>query len=168
MELWDAYDDQRRLIPDTHLVRGEPIPKGMNHLVIHAWYINPEGRLLIQQRAFDRPLAPGLWFCTGGSALQGEDTRTACVRETEEELGFSPDMSHALMPISLKGTDYFTDVFMIPTDIDLSSLRLQEAEVADAKWASLDEIDRLLAEGKFWHARYHEMLMRFVHEQFGI
>ncbi|MBR3503107.1 MAG: NUDIX domain-containing protein [Clostridia bacterium] len=168
MEFWDAYDDQRRLIPNARLVRGEPIPKGMNHLVIHAWFINPEGKLLIQRRAFDRPLAPGLWFCTGGSALQGEDTRAACVRETQEEMGFTPDMSRAVMPVSLKGRDYFTDVFMIPTDIPLSALRLQTAEVADAKWATLEEIDHLLKEGKFWHVRYHDMLIQFVHEQYGL
>ncbi|MBQ8952840.1 MAG: NUDIX domain-containing protein [Clostridia bacterium] len=168
MELWDAYDDQRHLIPGVQLVRGEPIPKGMNHLVIHAWYINPEGRLLIQRRAFDRPLAPGLWFCTGGSALQGEDTWAACLRETEEEMGFTPDMNNALMPISFKRSDYFTDVFLIPTDIPLSELHLQETEVADAKWATLEEIDRLLAEGQFWHMRYHDMLVQFVREQYGV
>ena len=168
MELWDAYDDQRKLIPGVALVRGEPIPKGMNHLVIHAWYINPKGELLIQQRAFDRPLAPGLWFCTGGSALKGEGTCAACVRETKEELGFVPDMSRALIPISMKGPEYFTDVFMIPTDLPVSALRLQASEVADAKWATVDEVNRLLADGKFWHVRYHEMLMQFVHEQYGV
>ncbi len=168
MELWDAYDDHRHLIPNTCLVRGEPIPKGMNHLAIHAWYINPQGQLLIQRRAFDRPLGPGLWFCTGGSALRGEDSRAACVRETEEELGFTPDMKDALMPISYKSRDYFIDVFMIPTDIPLSALRLQQAEVIDAKWASPEEIDRLLADGQFWHVRYHEMLMQFVQEQYDV
>ena len=168
MEIWDAYDDQRKLIPGVALVRGEPIPKGMNHLVIHAWYINPQGRLLIQQRAFDRPLAPGLWFCTGGSALQGEDTRTACIRETEEELGFTPDMGRALLPISMKGKEYFTDVYMIPADIPVSALRLQKSEVADARWAIVSEVNRLLAEGQFWHVRYHEMLMLFLREQYGL
>ena len=168
MELWDAYDDQRNLIHDRQLVRGEPIPKGMNHLAIHAWYINPQGRLLIQRRAFDRPLGPGLWFCTGGSALRGEDSRAACVRETEEELGFTPDMSGALMPLSYKGKDYFIDVFMIPTDIPLSALRLQKAEVIDATWATLEEIDNLMAQGLFWRVRYHDMLTQFVREQYDI
>ena len=168
MELWDAYDDQRKLIPGIALVRGEPISKGMNHLVIHAWYINPEGKLLIQQRAFDRPLAPGLWFCTGGSALQGEDTTAACIRETEEEMGFTPDMTNALIPISMKGPEYFTDVFMIPVDLPLSALHLQKSEVAGAKWATVDEINEMVANGSFWHVRYHEMLMQFVHEQYGV
>ena len=167
MELWDAYDDRRHLIPGVTLVRGEPIPRGMNHLVVHAWYINPRGELLIQQRAFDRPLAPGLWFCTGGSALRGEDTAAACVRETEEELGFTPDMENALLPVSLKEPDFFTDVYMIPTDLPLSALRLQTSEVADAKWAAVEEIDQMLAGGRFWHARYHDMLMQFVREQYG-
>ena len=83
-------------------------------------------------------------------------------------MGFTPDMSRAVMPVSLKGRDYFTDVFMIPTDIPLSALRLQTAEVADAKWATLEEIDHLLKEGKFWHVRYHDMLIQFVHEQYGL
>ena len=77
-------------------------------------------------------------------------------------------MSRALIPISMKGPEYFTDVFMIPTDLPTSALRLQTAEVANARWASVEEINRLLADGLFWHVRYHEMLMQFVHEQYGV
>ena len=167
MEYWDTYDDQRRLIPGVKLIRGEPVPKGMNSLVAHVWFINAARQLLIQRRAFDRPLGAGLWFCTGGAALAGEDTLAACVRETREEMGFTPDMAKALIPISMKGPDYFVDVFMIPAEVKLEDLRLQAAEVIGAKWVTLDELDRMVASGEFWRVRYYDMLKQFIREQYG-
>ena len=60
MEKWDAYDAMGRLTGEV-LVRDEPIPEGLYHLVAHIWYRNKKGELLVQRRALSRPLAPGLW-----------------------------------------------------------------------------------------------------------
>ena len=38
MELWDLYNERRELL-GRDLVRGEAIPDGCYHLVVHVWII---------------------------------------------------------------------------------------------------------------------------------
>ena len=60
MELWDLYDEQRRLVGTNHL-RGQELPDNCFHLVVHVWIKNSQGQYLISQRAADRPTYPLLW-----------------------------------------------------------------------------------------------------------
>ena len=48
MELWDLYDEQRRLVGTDH-VRGEELPDNCFHLVVHVWIQNRHGQYLISQ-----------------------------------------------------------------------------------------------------------------------
>ena len=86
MELWDLYDENRIPTGETH-VRGERIPEGSYHLVVHVWIRNERGEYLISRRSASRPTYPLLWECVGGSVLAGEDSRSAALRETLEEVG---------------------------------------------------------------------------------
>ena len=84
-EYWDIYDADRQKKRGTHL-RGKPLADGDYHLVVNIWVYNSRGQVLLTQRHPDIPF--GLkWACTGGSAIAGEDTLTAAVRETREEIG---------------------------------------------------------------------------------
>ena len=51
MEYWDLYDEHFQKIGRTHL-RGEKIPKGTYHLVVHVCIFNQKGEMLIQQRQY--------------------------------------------------------------------------------------------------------------------
>ena len=73
MELWDLYNENRELL-GRDLVRGEEIPEGCYHLVVHVWIRNHKGEYLISQRSADRPTFPLIWECVGGSVLKGEDS----------------------------------------------------------------------------------------------
>ena len=55
MELWDLYNACRELTGRDH-VRGEEIPQGYYHLVVHVWIRNRKGEYLISQRSADRPI----------------------------------------------------------------------------------------------------------------
>ena len=46
MELWDLYNEQRELTGRDH-VRGEEVPQGFYHLVVHIWIRNSKGEYLI-------------------------------------------------------------------------------------------------------------------------
>ena len=70
MELWDLYDKNRHFTGLDH-VRGEEIPQGYYHLVVHVWIRNSRGEYLISQRSADRPTFPLMWECVGGSVLKG-------------------------------------------------------------------------------------------------
>ena len=84
-EYWDIFDMDRRSTGRQHL-RGTPMADGDYHLVVNIWVVNSAGQVLLTQRHPDIPF--GLkWACTGGSAITGEDTLTAALRETREEIG---------------------------------------------------------------------------------
>ncbi len=88
MELWDLYNERRELTGRDH-IRGEEIPQGFYHLVVHVWIRNSRGEYLISQRSADRPAYPFMWECVGGSVLKGEDSLTGAIRETKEEVGLT-------------------------------------------------------------------------------
>ena len=161
MELWDAYDRNRNKL-DVKLVRGEPVPEGMYHLVIHAIYYDSNGRILLQRRSDTKELAPGVWAFTGGSALAGEDAEAACIRETREELGFVPDMKAGKCLFSLVRDDNITDVYLIQTEVGINKLTLQPEEVAEAKWFDKAEFLELISDEKrFWGYSYMVGLLEY-------
>lgn len=164
MELWDAYDAMGRKTGGT-LVRGQEIPQGLYHLVVHIWYRNGKGELLVQRRALSRELAPGLWACTGGSAVQGEGIEEALVRESNEEVGINPNLSRSVQALSYTTRDSITQVYIVPYEGDPKQLRLQEEEVMDAKWITPQQLRGLIGRPEiFWQYRYLEMLLRFLEE----
>lgn len=73
IELWDAYNSTFDRIKDMTLVRDEPIPEGIYHLVCDVAVKHSDGSYLLMQRDF-RKHHGGMWELTaGGSALQGEE-----------------------------------------------------------------------------------------------
>ena len=87
MELWDLYTYDRQRTGHT-MLRGGDQPEGLFRLVVHVCIFNGNGEMLLQQRQLFKKGWPNLWDITvGGSALSGEDSRTAARRELYEELG---------------------------------------------------------------------------------
>ena len=85
MELWDAYDGEFRRIQGVSLVRGEPIPAGIYHLVCEVLVRHTDGSYLLMRRD-PRKHHGGLWESTaGGSALQGEAPLDCARRELRTE-----------------------------------------------------------------------------------
>lgn len=87
-EIWDIYDENRNLTGKT-IKRAEYINKikeNEYHLVVHIWIKNDNNEWLISKRTPNKHF-PLLWECTGGSALAGEESLTAALREVKEELG---------------------------------------------------------------------------------
>ena len=72
-EIWDLYDENRELLGKDH-VRGEQLPIGGYHLVVHVWIRNSKGEYLISQRSANRPTFPLVWECVDGSVVKGEDS----------------------------------------------------------------------------------------------
>jgi 8-oxo-dGTP diphosphatase len=49
--------------------------------------VDPQGRLLLQERDEHAPVDPEVWGLVGGGVEPGEDTEAAAYRELEEETG---------------------------------------------------------------------------------
>ena len=85
-ELWDAYDNNFNKMNGITLVRGEPIPDGIYHLVCEIIIKHMDGTYLLMQRDF-RKAYGGMWeVSAGGSALMGENPLTGAIRELKEDL----------------------------------------------------------------------------------
>lgn len=162
MEYWDLYDEHFQKIGRTHL-RGEKIPKGTYHLVVHVCIFNQKGEMLIQQRQYFKEGWPNLWDVTmSGSALKGETSQQAAMREVKEELGLDIDLTNCRPSLTNHFEQGFDDIYLIHQEVDLSKLHLQYEEVQDVKWASQQEILKLMKEGQF--IPYYESLINLFFE----
>lgn len=162
MEYWDLYDKHFQKLGRTHL-RGEKMPQGTYHLVVHVCIFNQKGEMLIQQRQAFKEGWPNLWDVTmGGSALKGETSQQAAMREVKEELGLDIDLTNCRPSLTNHFEHGFDDIYLIHQEVDLSKLQLQYEEVQDVKWASQQEILELIREGQF--IPYYESLINLFFE----
>ncbi len=149
MEKWDLLDENRNLTGET-LTRGSVMPKGRYHLVVHCVLFNSKGEMLIQKRQPFKDGWPGMWDVTvGGSAVMGEDSKTAVTREVWEEIGLWHEFS-GVPSMTVTFDTGFDDIWVITRDdIDINTLHLQESEVEQVRWATVEEIKQMIAEKTF-------------------
>ena len=162
MELWDLYDKDRVATGETH-ERGRPVPAGRYHTVVHVAVFDRDGRLLIQQRQPFKEGWPNLWDMTvGGSAIAGETSSQAAQRELWEEVGLTVDLTDTQPSLTIFYDTCFDDVYVVTRDVDPASLTLQYEEVQAVRWATEEEVLRMLEAGTFipYHRGYLELLFR--------
>ena len=146
-ELWDVYDENRNLVGRTHR-RGDPLEPGDYHLVVHVWMQNSKGELLITKRSPNKGY-PNMWESTGGSALAGDDSLTAALREVREETGLTLDPKNGKVIASFRREDNFLDLWLFQQEFDLKDVVLQLGETTDKMYADKDAILRMVENGEF-------------------
>lgn len=166
-EIWDLYDENRNLIGKT-IKRAEYSAKILEneyHLVVHIWIKNDKDEWLISKRTPNK-FCPLLWECTGGSALAGEDSLTAALREVKEELGITLDKSKGRLYKMIQRTVYqdFCDVWLFEHNCSIDDIVLQPEETCDAMWASSEKIQELINSNEFIPLDN----MKYVYELLGI
>ena len=142
MELWDLYDGDRRPLGRTH-VRGVPCPPGVYHLVVTVWTVNSRGDILLTLRDPAKESFPNTWENTGGSALAGETSLRAAVRELLEETGIAAAEEELVLLGSQIARDSLYDHYLLRRDVALGELRLQPGETVGARWVTLSELDAM-------------------------
>ena len=140
MELWDAYDKDMNRLEGATLVRGEPIPDGVYHLVCDILVRHADGSYLLMRRD-PRKTHGGMWEASaGGAAQRGETALEAAFRELREETGIAAE---SLVEI---GRDVSAErhaiyvAFLCDTDCDKSGITLQEGETVDFRWVSREAL----------------------------
>ncbi len=170
-EFWDLYDRNRNKL-EKIVKRGDKLNDDEYHLVVNAWVRNSKNEFLITQRAASKKYA-FMWECTGGSALRGEDSIDAAVREIKEELGIDVDKSKG----KLVGSTFrhypncpdILDVWVFESDVSLEEVTIQEEEVCNVMWASVDKIMELYNDKKFEaNAFFEEALTNLKEEVYYI
>lgn len=150
-ELWDLYDKNRNMLIKK-VKRGEKLLDDEYHLVINAWIKNDKNEFLITQRAATKS-HPLMWECTGGSAIMGEDSITAAIREVKEELGIDVYENDGKFLGSMlryyPNCPDILDVWIFNSNVKIDDVCIQEEEVNDVMWASKEQILELYKNGKF-------------------
>ncbi|MCR5322473.1 MAG: NUDIX domain-containing protein [Lachnospiraceae bacterium] len=147
MEYWDLYDAERKPLGRTH-ARGEKFSEGEYYVCCEVWTVNSEGQFLITKRHPDKK-SGNLWEFSGGGTLAGETTIRSAVRELFEETGIKADESDLRLIATYAHKNYFMDIFVLHKDVSTEELTLQPEETIDAKWASKEEIEQMIANGEF-------------------
>lgn len=157
-EIWDIIDQNGNKTGKT-TVRGRfNLNPGEYHLVVHIWIISADGKILLQKRSDSKRLMPGEWAATGGAAVAGEDSFAAASRELYEELGIKRSRDKMQRAFRLKRRNSLVDVWFTQFDSNSDQLTLQKDEVAEVKWANLDDLESMIKDG-----RYHN----YGNEYFG-
>ncbi len=160
MELWDRYRKDDTLA-GIDLVRGEPVPEGLYHLVCEIIVEHQDGSILAMQRDPRKPNHPGAWETTaGGSALKGEGALSCAKRELCEETGI------AVQTLTLLGREVSDPAhsifYMYRAEIagEKPKITLQPGETVDYRWISPKEFPAFVARDMIpsQRRRYHDFL----------
>lgn len=139
--------------------------------MVHVWIRNGRGEWLIDKRSPEKDLAPNIWETTGGSALAGENSLEAALREAREELGIALSPEEGRLWRSLRRDDQryrdFCDIWLFEREVPLESVVFQPGETCDARWASAETIREMMREGTYFHTPYFEELVEFAREEWG-
>jgi len=166
-EIWDVLDEHGNKT-GRYAERGRKLAPGDYHLVVHVWKHNSRGEWLIDRRSPTRGTSiDGKWETTGGSAIAGDSSLSAALREAKEELGIvlDPQKGKLFSTIARHGNDGHTwlqDAWVFEHDCPIGDIRLQESETSDAMWASADKIRKMMANGEFlseWFYPYFEEMV---------
>ena len=134
MEIWDAF------FPDgtkagIDLVRGEPVPEGLCHMVCDILVKHEDGDYLLMQRDWNKPAYPGRFETTaGGSALKGEEPLPCAKRELFEETGIDRGVFTEIGRARREECLY--TMYLCETDFPKDKITLQEGETIAYKWLS--------------------------------
>lgn len=168
-EKWDILDENGSPLGKTTIRGKVQLKPGEYHLVVHIWVVSSDGKILIQRRSDTKKLMPGEWAATGGAAISGEDSFKAASRELFEELGIKSDQTTLKKILRLKRRNSLLDIWLISADVEVSDLTLQESEVAEAKWVTLEQLNSMIKNGEFhnYGKEYYERVFAAIKDYKG-
>lgn len=146
MELVDIYNDKHEKM---HYTKGrKELTEGEFRLSCFVWIINDKDELLIQQRLATAKKCPNMWETTSGGAIAGDNAIKGTLRELKEELGIKAKKEDLKFIGSYARVNDFVEVFLLKSNVDPSTLKLQEDEVQAAKWVSIPEFEKIIKKGQ--------------------
>lgn len=145
-ELWDVTDAAGTPIGRTHR-RGDPdFPDGMFHIVSAVCVVGADGLVLITQRAANKDWALS-WEFPAGSALAGETSVEAAIRELAEETGLAVAADSLELVGRVTEETALLDLYMT-REPHVTDLALDPEEVCDAAWVPLADVRRRCDDGR--------------------
>ena len=126
------------------------------HPVVHLHVFSSKGELLLQKRKMNKKIQPGKWDTSvGGHISYGEDVYTALKRETEEEIGITPESPKFLFKYVWE-SNVEKELIHTYTMISDGPFNLLETELEDLRFWNIQEIKQNLGKGVFTPNFEHE------------
>ena len=139
-ELRDLYDELGNKTDKTYH-KGDAIPAGYYPMVVMVVIRNSKGEFLMQKRV---PRKGGDWGVTGGHPKSGESPIEGIITEVKEELGLDFSSEKFIEYDSgCDGKDCFK-MYFVNKDIDLKDITIQEDELTEVRWFSMDELKEMV------------------------
>ena len=135
-EYWDLLDENREPLGMLHR-RGDALPAGARHLCVEIITVC-NGRILTTLRHPQKHNG-GYWEVTTGSALAGEDSRTAAVRELYEETGIKVEKEELILFDHVITPRIFSDTYLLRL-VEEPKIALQSTETVDYAWLTPAEL----------------------------
>lgn len=136
--------------------RDECHAKGLWHKAVVVFIVSHDNqKVLLQLRAKNKKLWPGLWdVAAGGHVSAGELGYEAAIREAQEELNLNLRKENlefigATTSENLIGdviNRHYNEYYVIHSDLNPQTLELQPEEVQDVKWFTIDELAKRIAD----------------------
>ncbi|MBQ5648569.1 MAG: NUDIX domain-containing protein, partial [Clostridia bacterium] len=155
-ELWDVLDENGNPTGRLHR-RGDFLKKGDYHLAVLILLENSKGEFLITKRAPNKGYG-NMWETTGGSAVAGDSSLRAAVREVKEETGFDINAEDGKLVNTWQSSEMFVDVWHFKCELDPANAVLQEGETCGIMYASAEKIEELYQAGEFVGGSYNELM----------
>jgi 8-oxo-dGTP diphosphatase len=146
-ELWDLTDADGTPTGATHVRGADGWPAGRFHVVAATCVVASDGRVLLTRRAATKDF-PGMWEIPAGSALAGETSAEAAVRELHEETGVGVTVDDLRSVGRFQEGTALVDLYVVESPPS-PLLRPDPTEVSEAAWVDLAEVERR------WHG--HEL-----------
>ena len=129
-----------------HPIVRESIYRSIHRLVSKVIIKNSMGEILLAK--VKRGHFSGYWSLPGGYMDHDEHPSIGCVRETLEELGIDITLDQSTPVITQKifnddGISFVSFTYQSLWEGDISELRLQNEEIEEAKWFTLDDAKRI-------------------------
>ena len=143
-ELRDLYDINSDKTDKTYY-KGDKIPEGYYPMVVMVVIRNSDGKFLMQRRALTKG---GDWGVTGGHPKSGETPIEGIITEVKEELGLDfSNEEFILYDSGCDGKDCYK-MYFVNKDVDLNDIIIQEEELSEVRWFSMDELNNMVDKGE--------------------
>ena len=141
-ELRNLYD-KNSVLTDKTYYKGDPIPEGYYPMVVMVVIRNSKGEFLMQKRVEKKG---GDWGVTGGHPKTGETPKEGIISEVKEELGLDFSKENFIEYDSgCDGKDCYK-MYFVEKDINLEDITIQEDELTEVKWFSMDKLKEMVKE----------------------
>lgn len=127
------------------------------HMAAHIWIFNSHGEVLIQRRSENKDSYPGLWDISAAWHISsGESMFDGALREMIEEIWLTDTKAEDLIPIGYYREEVkfpmkwyengwhnneLDGIFLLQYEGKIENLTLQEEEVAEVKFISIDNLE---------------------------